>query len=179
LLEEQIARISSIIDQYQRLGRVHPIPRAIDVNGMLRNVLDMLAFTKRDGITLHTEFTEGLPDCHADADLLAGALENLLANAVDAMPRGGSLTVKTAHADTTDGVLIAVEDDGVGMDARVRERAFDDFYTTKAQGSGLGLAFVKRVAEAHGGSVQLSSTLGRGTSVRLCLPLHAEPQHGE
>lgn len=64
-----------------------------------------------------------------------------------------------------------VEDTGEGMDARTRERAFDDFFTTKASGSGLGLAFVRRVVEAHGGEVLLTSREGRGTVVRMRLPV--------
>ena len=65
---------------------------------------------------------------------------------------------------------LIVEDDGPGMDARTRERAFDDFYTTKAAGSGLGLAYVARVARAHGGRAHIESEEGRGTSVELALP---------
>jgi signal transduction histidine kinase len=63
-----------------------------------------------------------------------------------------------------------IEDTGEGMDARQLERAFDDFFTTKAQGSGLGLAFARRVVEAHGGEVRLSSVLARGTTVEFVLP---------
>ena len=98
-----------------------------------------------------------------DRDLVAGALENLLQNAFEATPRDAPVTVRTAltQARQTQGVMLSVEDTGVGMSARTRERALDDFYTTKATGSGLGLAFVRRVAEAHGGEVSLSSKEGR------------------
>ena len=103
---------------------------------------------------------------------MSGALENLVRNALEAMPDGGTLVVRTERAASTDatGVVISVEDAGAGMDARTRERAFDDFYTTKATGSGLGLAFVRRVAEAHGGEVSLTSRVGVGTVVRMRLP---------
>ena len=70
-------------------------------------------------------------------------------------------------------MTLTVEDAGLGMSARTRERAMDDFYTTKATGSGLGLAFVRRVAEAHGGDVSLWSKEGAGTTVRLFLPLES------
>jgi len=66
-----------------------------------------------------------------------------------------------------------VEDPGEGMDARLAERAFDDFFTTKSSGSGLGLAFVRRVAHAHGGEVSLESQRGVGTKVKLLLPSSA------
>jgi signal transduction histidine kinase len=83
------------------------------------------------------------------------------------------VTVRTAlvTAGRTTGVLLSVEDAGLGMSARTRERALDDFFTTKATGSGFGLAFVRRVAEAHGGDVSLVSREGAGTTVRMFLPL--------
>jgi signal transduction histidine kinase len=117
-----------------------------------------------------------LPTCSMDRDLVAGALENLLQNAFEATPRAAApatVVVRTALARTrqTEGVLLSVEDSGHGMSARTRERALDDFFTTKATGSGMGLAFVRRVAEAHGGDVSLVSKEGAGTTVRMFLPL--------
>ena len=81
--------------------------------------------------------------------------------------------MRTARPEGTEppGVVVLVEDTGAGMDARTRERAFDEFFTTKSAGSGLGLSFVRRVVEAHGGRVTISSEHGRGTVVRLRLPL--------
>ena len=87
--------------------------------------------------------------------------------------KGGLWRVRTASMTGARGaeLELAVEDTGCGMDARTRERAFDDFFTTKAQGSGLGLAFVNRVVQAHGGHVQLSSRPGHGTVVSVRLPV--------
>ena len=114
------------------------------------------------------------PECDADSDLLVGALENLLRNAVEAMPNGGSLSVRTWVESNVSGehaVVVTVTDSGEGMDARRAERVFDDFYTTKTTGSGFGLAFVRRVAIAHGGSVSLTTQLHKGTTVNLRFPL--------
>ena len=115
------------------------------------------------------------PLCQADRDLLAGALENLLQNAVEAHPRDASVIVRTAFSSARQmpGVLVSVEDKGAGMSARVRERALDDFFTTKETGTGLGLPFVRRVAEAHGGEISLISKDGAGTVVRMFIPLEA------
>ena len=117
-----------------------------------------------------------MPECDADADLVGGALENLVRNAVEAMPDGGTLRIVTRaeRAGEQTDLVLSVEDTGVGMDARRAERAFDDFFTTKPTGTGLGLAFVRRVALAHGGTASLTSDVGKGTRVELRLPAVAD-----
>ena len=87
--------------------------------------------------------------------------------------RGGRLTVATALSadDDTPRLLLSVHDTGSGFDARAREQAFELFFTTKATGSGLGLAFVQQVARAHGGEATLTSAEGLGTTVTLLLPM--------
>jgi signal transduction histidine kinase len=87
------------------------------------------------------------------------------------MPEGGCITVSTEPVPEHSAIRITVADDGPGMDARTRERALDQFYTTKASGSGLGLAMVARVVEAHGGKHDLQSEPGRGTRVVIELPV--------
>jgi signal transduction histidine kinase len=173
LLLEQVERLDRVVGTYQRLGRVEPLLQPLDVNQLASSVLALQAFTGRPEVTLRRELAEGLPRCPGDWDLLANALENLVRNAFEAMPGGGTLTVRTASEGAS--VAVSVEDTGKGMDARTRERAFDDFFTTKATGSGLGLAFVRRVVEAHGGQVALTSQEGRGTVILLRLPVREEP----
>lgn len=107
-----------------------------------------------------------------DADRLRQALLNLTINAVQAMPDGGVLSVRTRVV--VDLVEIAVSDTGIGMDRATRARAFEPFFTTRVKGTGLGLAVVREIAEAHGAGVSLSSRPGRGTIVRLRLPLAAQ-----
>ncbi|HZI10759.1 MAG TPA: ATP-binding protein [Myxococcus sp.] len=169
LLLEQVERLDRVVDTYQRLARVEPLPRPVDLGRLVEGVLSLQAFASPGQVVIRRELTAGLPPCAGDEDLLANALENLVRNACEAMPKGGTLTVRTLR-DGAD-VAVEVEDTGEGMDARTRERAFDDFFTTKASGSGLGLAFVRRVVEAHGGQVALTSREGHGTVVRLRLPV--------
>jgi signal transduction histidine kinase len=173
LLLEQVERLDRVVSTYQRLGRVEPLQQPLDLNQLVASVLSLQAFTGRPEVELRRELATDLPRCSGDWDLLANALENLVRNAFEAMPRGGTLTVRTQVEGT--GVVLSVEDTGEGMNARTRERAFDDFYTTKATGSGLGLAFVRRVVEAHGGQVTLTSHEGRGTVVRVRLPAADAP----
>jgi signal transduction histidine kinase len=165
---EQVERLHRVVDDYQRIGRVQAVRRTLDVNALVRGVV-LLEEHAIAGVTLRAELADDLPACELDAELVSGALHNLIRNALEAMPNGGALTVRTERADgfAQGGIVVSVEDAGEGMDARHAERAFDDFYTTKANGSGLGLAFARRVAQAHGGDASLSSRVGAGTIVRL------------
>jgi signal transduction histidine kinase len=178
LMVQQIARLTSVVDKYQRLGRVEPVRTRVEVNELVKNLVALQKFANADDIAVKAELASDIPACSMDRDLVAGALENLLQNAFEATPRATGpataiVTVRTALARARQirGVMLSVEDAGQGMSARTRERALDDFFTTKATGSGLGLAFVRRVAEAHGGDVSLVSKEGAGTTVRMFLPL--------
>jgi signal transduction histidine kinase len=164
--------MESAIDKYQRLGRLEPRCAPVQVNELVRGLVTVQSFARDGGAILRAELTPDLPDCALDRDLVTLALENLIQNAFESKPRG-AITVRTSsgNAKLGRGVLLAVEDTGAGMNARTRDQALDDFYTTKANGSGLGLPFVRRVAEAHGGEVHLLSTEGVGTTVRLFFPL--------
>jgi len=180
LMAEQVERIEGVMDKYQRLSRVEPELAEVEINEVVASVLALSAF-RDQGIEVRTELDRDLPRCRADSDLLYGALENLVRNAFEAMESGGELEIRTAPTrqdGATAGVSITVRDTGEGMDARVAERVFDDFYTTKATGSGLGLAFVRRVADTHGGEVSLSSDQGKGTTVELRLPVGGPANEG-
>ncbi|HEY8206825.1 MAG TPA: ATP-binding protein [Myxococcaceae bacterium] len=174
LIADQIDRIQRVVDHYQRLGRVEPFPEPLNLNDLARTVLALQDFAAQKSVTVKSELQDALPTCRLDRDLVAGALENLVRNAFEAMPRGGTVTVRTGRegAETGDPrVFVEVQDTGEGMDARTRERAFDDFFTTKPRGTGHGLAFVRRVMDAHGGDFALTSKEGWGTVIRLFFPV--------
>jgi two-component system, NtrC family, sensor histidine kinase HydH len=174
LVEEQADRIEAVIDRYQRLSKVEPVLGPVPVDELVERVLSQAALSRGGGaIRFERHLGEGLPALLGDRDLIQGALENLVRNACEAMPAGGTLSISAAFARKDSGggeIRIRVEDQGEGIDARQMERVFDEFYTTKAQGSGLGLPFVRRVVEAHGGEVRIESTLSRGTAVEVLLP---------
>ena len=169
LLLEQIQRLEGAIEEYQRLGKADPVKVRLPVNDVVRSVLALQAFIDPARVEVKAELDPALPLCEADPQLLQQALENLMRNAFEAMPGGGEVTVST-HRGLGE-VVIAVSDTGCGMDARTQERALKEFYTTKPAGSGLGLAFVRRVAEKHNGRVRITSREGEGTTVRLSLPV--------
>ncbi len=178
LLVEQAERIRVIVDKYERIGRVEPIATRVQLNDVVRRVVSAQRVAMA-GVRIAFDLLDPLPECDVDVDLVASALENVVRNACEAMPKGGALNVQTrvdAPAAGERTVVVRVEDTGEGMDARRAERAFDDFYTTKATGSGLGLAFVRRVALAHKGSVSLASRPGEGTTVELRLPTVANDE---
>jgi signal transduction histidine kinase len=121
---------------------------------------------------------EGWRALQAEAVGLRQVLLNLLTNAIDATPDGGTITVSAALAPATDGTRaqrleLAVSDSGHGMSEVERRQAFEPFYTTKApgRGTGLGLVIVDHIVHAHGGTIAVDSVPDRGTTVRVQLPL--------
>ena len=190
LMAGQVERIARVVDDYRRLGRMEPLASTFDLHALVRQVTGLAghaglagadAATSAPPAELRTELLADPPSCHADPDLVGLALENLLRNAREAMPAGGGIVIRTrrVHERGAAQIALCVADEGSGMDARQRERAFDPLFTTKPGGSGLGLAFVKRAAEAQGGSVRLESSVGRGTTVELLLPAGAPPTREE
>jgi signal transduction histidine kinase len=159
-----------VVDDYRRLGRIEPLASTFDLHALVQQVtaLPFASGDEAQARAVRAELLADPPRCHADPDLVGLALENLLRNAREATPAGGAIVVRTRL--DADRIALAVEDTGSGMDARQCERAFDPLYTTKESGSGLGLSFVKRAAEAQGGTVTLTSAVGRGTTVELRLP---------
>jgi two-component system, cell cycle sensor histidine kinase and response regulator CckA len=145
-------------------------PEVLDVGGLLRDLERLLNRTLSERIALRITVGPGLPPVLADRAQLEQVLVNLAVNARDAMPDGGTLAI--AVAGVSDGVRITVVDDGTGMLDEVRDRAFEPFFTTKdpGQGTGLGLATVHGIVTDSGGTVDIESAPGQGTSVAIFLP---------
>ena len=159
----QAKRISSIVDRYDRMGRIEPRTTRVRINEVVRAAARAHALADD---AVQVDVTD--PECEADRDLLESAVENVVRNAVEATRGAGEVCVETQRDGSS--LVVRVTDTGEGMDARQRERAFEDFFTTKPTGSGLGLAFARRVMAAHGGDVTLRSERGKGTVVELRLP---------
>lgn len=146
-------------------------PEAVDLNGIVREEADLLDHTLLQKVQLAVDLEPGLPPIMGDRGALGNALMNLCVNAVDAMPRGGLLAIRTRSLPT-DQVEVVVEDSGEGMAPEVLQRALEPFFTTKplGKGTGLGLAMVNGIMEAHGGTLSIQSEVGFGTSIRLLFP---------
>lgn len=154
--------------------QITPQRTAVDLNCVVAEGLDFLeARFARNGIEVVRDFQEGLPGIRADAAQVNQVLINLVVNAMQAMPDGGTLTVRTGCFDG--GVLFAVEDTGHGMSEQVAGQIFTPFFTTKGsgQGTGLGLPVAHGIVAAHGGSIHVDSRLGEGSRFEIRLPLNA------
>jgi signal transduction histidine kinase len=150
---------------------------SVRLNRVVEQVIDLTrarwnAMPQESGvvISVNTELAADLPHIIGDESEIRDALTNLILNAVDAMPQGGQITLRTC-AVGSDQVQLEVTDTGIGMDEATRNRCVELFFTTKgARGSGLGLAMVYGTIERHRGEMQIESELGAGTNIRLILP---------
>jgi signal transduction histidine kinase len=130
---------------------------------------------RRRGVVVEPELYP-VPDIFADRQQLRQVLLNLFTNAADAMPRGGRLTPRVQTGElppARPAVVVEVIDTGSGIPADVLARVFDPFFTTKAEGkgTGLGLPICKRIVEQHRGTLEIESEVGKGTTVRVTLPV--------
>jgi signal transduction histidine kinase len=145
--------------------------RPVELDTVVRETVDLLRYHHtRAGITF-VERYDGPPTVELDPAGIGQVVLNLLTNAAEAMSsRGGTITITTRHDD--DGVVLTVADDGAGMDAETQARAFELFFTSRAQdrGHGLGLASSRKIVEAHGGTMTLRSAPGTGTVATVRLP---------
>ncbi len=123
------------------------------------------------------DFTEDKPSMKVDADKMERAFVNILKNSVEAMPEGGKLTIKSKKAGGK--VEFAFTDTGAGIPKETLERLFIPLFTTKARGMGFGLPICKRIIEAHGGKISVESTLGKGTTFTLIIPIEPSVERGE
>ncbi|HVP38019.1 MAG TPA: ATP-binding protein [Candidatus Saccharimonadales bacterium] len=154
--------------------RVPPERRPVQLNEVIRDALLLLrARCARAGVRVVLRADPGLPEIVADPGQLQQVVLNLCANAVQSMGRGGTLRVSSAAVP--EGVLLAVEDEGEGMNEEVRRQIFTPFFTTKGvgQGTGLGLSVVHGIVVGHGGSIRVDSEPGRGSRFEVLLPLAA------
>ena len=183
-IDDVAATVARMREFYrQREPRLALAP--INANLVVQQVLDLTRARWSDMpqqrgivIALHTELADELPMLPGSVGEIREALTNLVFNAVDAMPEGGTLSVRTSCVGVPGGtarqVWIEVGDTGVGMDDNTRRRCLEPFFTTKGErGTGLGLAMVYGMTERHGASIDIVTAPGQGTTVRLGFPADA------
>ncbi len=194
-IRSQIDVLSAVTEEYLRFARL-PRPK-LEATALAPVIEDLAGFVRgelqRRGVQLVVDIPDGLPTVHVDLGQIRQALLNLIRNAMEAMPDGGTVRVTarlikgssrqlvnssspidqstTGPIDTRDSIEIAVGDTGPGIPPEDLDRIFEPFFTTKDGGTGLGLALARQVAVDHGGRLACESTPGGGTTFRLTLPI--------
>ena len=186
LIRTEVSHLDNFVTNFLSYAR-QPPPNAIDVdaNQLIRDILHSVSIRlENTAITLDMELADDLPVVPMDPFQMERALLNIIINAIDAMPRGGRLKVRTlgdtlmTATGTQACFLIEVADSGAGLPAEQLQHVFDPFFTTKEHGTGLGLSLTKSIVEAHGGSIFIEAGRDGGVIARIRLPEQA-PESGE
>jgi len=165
----ELGNLKKIVSRFSDFSKM-PLPQLqrVNVNQILEELAKLFSpqlASATKPIKLETKLTSSDATISADPELLRRALENLVLNAIDAMPHGGVLRMTTSAADGS--VAVEISDTGAGMDAEEAGRIFTPYYTTKQHGTGLGLAIVQSVISDHGATISVSSRPGEGTTFRM------------
>jgi two-component system, NtrC family, nitrogen regulation sensor histidine kinase NtrY len=172
-LRAELANLNAIVGRFSDFSKM-PAPQftRVRINEALRDAMRLFEpqfnAVGKPPVTTELFLAESLPEVDADPDLLHKALQNLILNALDAMPAGGTLSLRTSERDGK--VRIEVSDTGKGLTPEECSRLFTPYYTTKQLGTGLGLAIVQSIVSDHQGTISVSSDEGRGTTFRIDLP---------
>ncbi len=175
ILDEEADRLNRLVGDLLAYARpVTPQRQPIQVEDLVRGAVELARAAQRreDAVSFDIQLQDGAHTIQGDVDLLRQAIVNVAENAIQAMPDGGTLTVRTygTQLEQQPAVAISIRDTGEGMDTLVRSKATDPFFTTRPTGTGLGLAIVHRLIHSHGGKVQIESSYGTGTTVTMILP---------
>lgn len=166
----EISRLDYIITEFlQAIRPAKPVLQNASLNGVVSEAVGLLRpEIQNRGITITEKLAPNLPQVPIDAAQIKQVLVNLMKNAIQAMTKGGRLTLQTMEG--VDGIWLSVKDTGGGIAPEQLNRIFEPFFTTKKKGSGLGLLIVQRIVSDHGGRIELESHVGKGTQFRIWLP---------
>jgi two-component system, NtrC family, sensor kinase len=166
-ISSEVDRGADYLEELLMFGRERPPNlRPWDVNLILKEAAERTVF--RPGVKAVLELSEGLPPCRIDEGEMRRALANVINNAHEAIKEAGEVRLSTTRVDGR--VEVSVSDTGCGIPPEQKGRIFEDFFSTKSSGTGLGMGIVKKVMERHGGAVSLESEVGKGTRIVLSFP---------
>jgi two-component system sensor histidine kinase HydH len=170
-MQNEVHRLNAIVEQFLSLARPLKLTEeAIPVDEFLREITTLLdADARRSKVAIDLKIAPSLPPLRADRNYLKQLLLNLIINGVQAMPSGGKLMIEVIAK--REFLEVNVIDSGTGIKADELDKIFQPYFTTKTSGSGLGLAIARRIAEAHGGKLSVTSEPGRGSCFSVSLPL--------
>jgi signal transduction histidine kinase len=178
-VKAEISRLNRLVGDFLSFGKpMRLFPRPCAMGELVREVVAVVDHKAKDqGIAIATDVEADLPVVVADPELLKTCFLNLLINAVDAMPKGGVVAVTVTREG--DALVSTVTDTGQGMTAEEIRSAFEPYFSTKETGVGLGLALTRKIVADHGGTVELTSTQGQGTTACIRLPLGGRTPQAE
>ena len=175
---EQAGRCRDLVKNLLNFSRRSTTEKTLaDINAIVRKILSLVEhdFALKH-VHIHATLATNLPKARVNENEIAQVVLNLANNAVDSMPEGGDLHIRTVYEEATDRVCIEVSDTGFGISETDRTRVFEPFFTTKeiGKGTGLGLSICYKIVENHMGSMEFDSIIGSGTTFRVYLPVSAE-----
>jgi two-component system NtrC family sensor kinase len=183
LIERESRRCGEIVRNLLMFSRTAPMNLEwTNLNAVLERSVRLVRHQlELSGIQLRLEPAAEVPPVHCDPAQLEQVLLALVVNAIEAMPRGGTLTLRTRHRPEAGAAVIEVADDGVGIPADILPQIFEPFFSTKEGGhsTGLGLAVSRSIIERHHGRIEVDSAPGRGTTFTITLPLDSSGAHAE
>jgi signal transduction histidine kinase len=172
IIESEIRQANGIIDEILSFARSRDLKlKVVNLHAYLEDLLMSYPFPQH--IELEKHFCGSNPQVNIDQDEMNQVIRNLIKNAIEVMPERGKIIIRT-DVMPDNNVRIDIEDTGPGIPKEVLEKLFTPFFTTKARGTGLGLAVVKKVLERHKGKVEIVSVVGQGTCFKLYIPLYKE-----
>ncbi len=174
VLQSEVERLTQTLEDFLRFTRVESMElRPTDLNDVAAEVAEFVSpELDRLNIDVLEQYAPGLPTCMADTKLLKQAILNIILNAQQAMPDGGELILRTSFVDGD--VAIEIIDTGPGISEKVQDKIFGPFFSTKKDGSGLGLVVTKRIIDQHSGAISFISEPGKGTDFLIRLPADAD-----
>ena len=172
VIAHEIQRLDRVVQGFLKFVRPEELNLApVDVGALLSEVARLMTpEAERAGTRIAVDVAPELPPVAGDAGLLQQACTNLVTNAIQSMPDGGAVTLD-AYRGTDGAIAVRVRDEGVGIPSDDLERIFRLYYTTKPQGSGIGLSMVYRIVQMHDGRIDVDSEVGRGTVMTMTLPV--------
>ncbi|MBW1696358.1 MAG: HAMP domain-containing protein [Deltaproteobacteria bacterium] len=170
-IQREVERLGRIVDTFLNFSRVSELERSpVNIHGLIEEVLSLLARdAESKGIRVETAFEKGELVKNVDPEKMKTVFLNLIINAIEAMPSGGRLRITTSGGGDKP-AKITISDTGCGIAAENLERIFDLYYSTRQQGSGLGLSIVNNIIRDHGGEITVQSSLGTGSDFTLTIP---------
>jgi two-component system NtrC family sensor kinase len=171
LIVAEASRARDIVRDLLDFSRQRPyFPQDCDLNGVLRQVVSLVRLQGATGVTIDEQYASELPTVEVDPSRMKQVFLNMISNAVQAMPQGGSLTVRTGATD--DDVTVSFVDSGSGIASENLGRIFEPFFTTKSEvsGTGLGLSVSLGIVRQHGGVIEVASEVGKGTTFTVRVP---------